>query len=427
MDLERIRAAVAGRDADDILPVTPGSNATTRVLDALSLPGGTGLAVLERADELFGVPLVDDGSIRRARPGEGAFAGILRLVAAGPDDRRFEVRRFGDVPLPGIERPIDVDQSNASVVVAEAAVVKLLPRTAPGPQPGLDVPAHLAAVGFAETPRPIGAVLWIDEEDRSVLLATAAAYLPDASDGWDWYPELVLEMLDGGSESAAVDPAEDVGALVARLHRALATPSPVFLEPVSSAGPSELRAWSDRAAATLDDALRLTKGDEGDRLRALEPAIRQAFAAFDEIESTPMMRVHGDLHVGQVFRWAGGLVIGDFDGNPLAPMAERVAPAPPARDVASMVRAIDHVARIAIRRRPGTEATVTAWLDQARRRFLDTYRRGLGDRIDLFDERLLRPFEVAQECHEFVYAARFQPRWVTVPDRSMAALLSAST
>jgi maltokinase len=103
-----------------------------------------------------------------------------------------------------------------------------------------------------------------------------------------------------------------------------------------------------------------------------------------------------------------------------------------------MVRAIDHVARIAIRRRPGTDAAVTAWLAESRARFLAAYRSALrepgdfgdgplGHLGDLFDERLLRPFEVAQECHEFVYAARFLPRWVAIPDRSIAALLAPSS
>src|SRR5213593_2303219 len=99
MEVKRIRAALAGHRVDDVLPVTPGAKETTEVLDALALPGGAGLAVLERADELFTVPLVDDGArIRRARAGDGAFAGILRLMADGCADRRFEVRLLGEMP-----------------------------------------------------------------------------------------------------------------------------------------------------------------------------------------------------------------------------------------------------------------------------------------------------------------------------------------
>ena len=36
---------------------------------------------------------------------------------------------------------------------------------------------------------------------------------------------------------------------------------------------------------------------------------------------------------------------------------------------------------------------------------------------------LLRPFRVAQELHEFVYAARFLPEWRYVPDAALPALL----
>ena len=37
-----------------------------------------------------------------------------------------------------------------------------------------------------------------------------------------------------------------------------------------------------------------------------------------------MMRIHGDLHVGQVLRGGdGALYVNDFDGNPLAPAGWR--------------------------------------------------------------------------------------------------------
>jgi maltokinase len=132
------------------------------------------------------------------------------------------------------------------------------------------------------------------------------------------------------------------------------------------------------------------------------------------------MRIHGDLHVGQILRWEGGLAVSDFDGNPLAPPEVRVAPAPPARDVASMVRAIDHAGRIVQRRDPSSSSSVEAWIAEGRASFLDAYR---ASAADLLDERLLRPLEVAQECHEYVYAARYLPHWVDTPDRALPVLL----
>jgi maltokinase len=94
------------------------------------------------------------------------------------------------------------------------------------------------------------------------------------------------------------------------------------------------------------------------------------------------------------------------------------------RDVAAFVRSIDHVGRIASRRRPGREDAVGSWIARSRDEFLGAYRLGLeaagAERV--FDPKLLRPLEVAQECHEYVYAARFLPRWRYVPDLAMEEL-----
>ena len=134
--------------------------------------------------------------------------------------------------------------------------------------------------------------------------------------------------------------------------------------------------------------------------------------------------MHGDFHVGQVLEWSGGYAIADFDGNPVAPPGERGAFDTPVRDVAAFVRSIDHVGRIASRRRPAREDAVESWIARSRTDFLDAYRGELeaAGAERLFDERLLRPLEVAQECHEYVYAARFLPRWRYVPDLAMRAM-----
>ena len=116
--------------------------------------------------------------------------------------------------------------------------------------------------------------------------------------------------------------------------------------------------------------------------------------------------------------------MGDLDGNPLAPIAARSASDSPARDVAAMARAIDHVGRVVARRRPARRAAIDAWIATARAAFLEAYR-GATDPA-LFDERLLGAFEVAQEAHEYVYAARFLPRWRYVPDAAMPDLLAAA-
>lgn len=397
------------------------------VRDALALPGGALLVVVESGDEVVATAVVPGhGGVRRALEGDGAFAGVARVLEAGVPVGRFEPRVFGSLPAPGAERAIDVDQSNDSMVVGDDLVVKIYARTSPGPQPGLDLPAHLAAVGFDRTPTPYGALVWIDAVDRPVLLATVSGYLPHAEDGWDWYVRDLLRWIDGEADDATVlEPAGAIGGLVAELHRALATPSRVVPHPVATVGRDAAARWRARAEATLDEALEVAVDATRPRLRELATRARDAFASFDTVDATPVMRIHGDLHVGQVLRWAGGYAVSDFDGNPLAPPAVRNAPDAPARDVASMVRAIDHVGRVVQRRRPGRETDVEGWILEARARFLAAYREGLATDGHLFDERLLFPFEVAQECHEHVYAARYVPRWAYVPDLALPVLLEA--
>jgi maltokinase len=158
----------------------------------------------------------------------------------------------------------------------------------------------------------------------------------------------------------------------------------------------------------------------------MAPAAAAAIGSLADVGVTAAIPLHGDLHVGQILRWDGGLAVSDFDGDPIAPAAWRSLPGAPTRDVAAMARAIDHVGRIVTRRRPGRAPDVSRWAARARAAFLDAYRVGLGANASvLFDERLLHPFEVVQECHEYVYAARYLPSWGYVPDAAMPELLGA--
>lgn len=430
VDLEALDALVRREGVAALLPPRLAGSVRLEgvpiVRDALVLPGGVLLSVVESGAGFIVSPLVPGpGTVRRALEGDGAFAGVAEVVARARPVGRFEPRVVAPMPAAGAERAIDVDQSNDSMVVGEL-VVKVYVRTSPGPQPGLDLPVHLASVGFDRMPQPYGALVWHDAADRPVLLATASGYLPGAEDGWAWYVRDLLGWIDGEAADAAVlDPATAIGGLVAGLHRALATASPVMPDPVSTAGADVVAGWRERAEATLAEALEIAVEATRPRLRAIAPAVREAFGAFDAVDETAVMRIHGDLHVGQVLRSDVGYAVSDFDGNPLAPPSTRTALDAPARDVASMVRALDHVGRVVQRRRPGSEADIDGWIREARARFLAAYEDGLGDDEALFDPRLLFPFEVAQECHEHVYAARYLPRWAYVPDLALPAILEA--
>ena len=420
MFVDGIRAAIERAGVGIWLPAHfEGTPPTGIGLVDLIAAGEGWLAIGEAGGDVWVAPIVEDGArVRRAVPGDGVAASLLGVLATGTAGSLTAERYTAAIPLGGPERGIAVDQSNESIIVGGRAVVKLFPRTKPGPQPGLDLPAHLAAVGFGETPAPLGVIVWRGD----TLIASVASFVPGARDGWEWYVADVIDACERGDWAVADAHAAATGGLVARLHRALATPSPVFPTPVCAADADGIASWQVDADARLEEATALTIGVEGERLRALAPAAAAALASLAAIERTPTMRIHGDLHVGQVLQGGDGeLYVNDFDGDPL--VVDRTVPDAPARDVASMTCAIDHVGRVVARRQPSHADAAAAWAARSREAFLDAYLAGLGDRRELFDDRLLAPFEVAQEAHEFVYAARYLPRWLYVPDAVMPVVL----
>jgi maltokinase len=333
-------------------------------------------------------------------------AALVSALAAGealPAGTRAQLMtRFPALPdAPLAERAIMVDQTNESVIVAERLVVKWFREPTASPAP--ELLAHLAEVGFTRMPAP-HAALW----HADLLVALIAAYLPGAQDGWDWCVDDVLASWD--AEAFPAFPAE-IGVLAAELHAAFATPSSVFGSPLATAA---IDAWQPQATAMVDAALAETRDPW---LRKIAARLH-ADVAVRAAGPTPVLHIHGDLHVGQMLRWRGGLAVTDFDGNPAVGAGGRLQPA--TRDVAQLLTSLDHVAQVADKRTGFTRsAAAQSFAARAKDECLSAYVKrldALGAR-EILDERLLRPFAVEQECRELIYAARFLPRWAYAPMR----------
>ncbi|WP_336208266.1 hypothetical protein [Nonomuraea sp. LPB2021202275-12-8] len=324
----------------------------------------------------------------------------------------FAVRRY--LPLPTISHGLPdlhtgvpaerdfgphVDQTNYSVVVDDRVVVKWLTPPVPLPHPTPEVFAHLVDVGFKDTAPPYAALTRADESGE-VLLALVTGYLPQARDGWEWCAD------EAEADRTAFAPA--LGHLAADLHLALAT------FPGEDPPPPGADA-AVRGESALRDALELTDGDDGDWLAAWAGRMRAELAPLAEPITSPRIRIHGDLHVGQILQWRDGYAVIDFDGNPTVTGGDLYQPA--ARDVAQLTTSLQHVAQVAIRRRGTPPGAAARWAAEARALMLAAYRDRLAgrDAAGLLDESLIRPFEIEQECRELIYAARHLPRWRYAP------------
>ena len=398
----------------------------------LDLAEGLGVQFVREGDGWCGQPVRADGDVWTAAvAGDGAASALLSLLAgdAAPPPP-WRVLRLGPVPsADGAEVAVTVDQTNSSVVVGDAAVVKWRRAVRDAAHPGPTALAHLAAVGYTGIPRPVGQLLRRLPSGHELPVAQVDCYLPGARDGWEWCLELVRAVAAGdtGDPWAADFPAR-LGRLAADLHAALATPSEVLPAPRRPASAEEAAQWHAAARRRVDEAIVAAAGLDG-ASAVLAPRADELRAALEPIAGaagTTTQRVHGDLHVGQVLRWPGGLAVVDFDGNPVVAADDGAVPyEPAARDLAQLLRSLDHVARVAIRRTEGLgDEAVLRWLDSARRQLLDAYRDQLArlDAPDLLDESLVPAFEVDQECREIVYAARHLPRWAYAPLGAVEAM-----
>jgi maltokinase len=428
---QHLRQRVLATPSADLLPrrVTEArSDVPERLelIEAQPLGEGLWLLLLSGGASRFAAPIVDDGvTLRRAVSGDGAAEALIaRLAQERPSDgSSLHWQRF-DAAVEAIgETALLVDQTHESVVVGDRAVVKWMVRAEETPAP--KIVAHLAANGFSQMPQPWGYVSW-DGGDGAIALAIVTEFLSGASDGWTWCVQDVGSFAKGEMDlAAALVPAAQMGELLAHLHGALSTSSDVFIDPVEQATRTEIDRWLTRAHLLLEEAVASVAATEGAHLRDRRDQIEAALCGMGDVDQTPTMPIHGDLHVGQILRWSGGYAVNDFDGNPVLPSVERSLPQSPARDVAGMLQSLDHVGRVVLRRVVGADPAMTVeWIAQAQREFLSSYTSRLAEseRDYLLDQRLLLPFCVEQELREFLYAEQHMPRWRYVPDGAIRSL-----
>lgn len=312
-------------------------------------------------------------------------------------------RLVPDLVGAGAERPIDVDQTNRSVVVDEALIVKWFVPPVPAPHPGIAMLTHLRAVGFEDMPAFHAA-----EEVDGHVVAMISEHVPGAVDGWRWF---VDELVAGDLERVLAS-AGGIGVLAARMHVALAP---------AATGVVEVAGEVARCRSLLHEALAVATGEAAQVLRARAARIGAIFDGAPREGETAAIPIHGDLHVGQVLRAGDRLVVTDFDGNPLLDPARRHVPRPAAVDVASLVQSIEHAGRVAQRR---SSEVADDLIERAGEKTLSGHRSALAaaGRSDLLDERLLEALRVGQELHELVYAAKHLPTWAHAPMATLRAM-----
>ena len=322
--------------------------------------------------------------------------------------------------VPG--RVVGVEQSNTSVVYGEQSILKLFRRVAPGVNPDLELHRALRSVGSTQVAALQGAVEGtIDGADAT--FAMVQDFAANSAEGWAMALASVRDLLAEGDLHAG-EVGGDFAAEASRLGETVAT---VHAELAQALGTTE------RDPAELADVMLVRLGVAAAEVPALGEhvdAIRTAYTSLAGLGTPiPAQRVHGDLHLGQTLRTPYGWLLIDFEGEPSAPLAERVRPDSALRDVAGMLRSFDYAAFHQLQQwDPGAAQSdaqlawhAQEWAARNRDAFCDGYtiRAGTDPRSQA---TVLRAFELDKAVYELVYETRSRPAWVPIPRASIARI-----
>jgi maltokinase len=306
-------------------------------------------------------------------------------------------------------RPVGAEQSNTSLVFDDQLILKLFRRLHEGANPDIEVTAALARVGFASVAEPVA--VW---RDGGRDLAVVQPFLAGSTEGWalaltslrDYYGS-ECELPEGCGGDFAGE-ARRLGEVTAAMHLALAQ----ALGQDESSGPG----WVD----PLQAQLARVAGDEPWAAEAADLLDRAA-----QVEGGALIRVHGDLHLGQVVRADQGWFVLDFEGEPARPLAERTAPASPLKDVAGMIRSFQYAAQVALAERSEDErkeleAKADAWELHNREAYLRGYfsHQGVLALLPPTEEGRglhLAAWELDKAVYELAYERAYRPGWEAIP------------
>ncbi|MCL9658343.1 maltose alpha-D-glucosyltransferase [Pseudomonas protegens] len=358
-------------------------------------------------------------------------------------------------------RYLSAQQSNSSVVVGGSLVLKLIRRVEAGIHPELEMGAFLTAAGFRHISPLLGSVVRRDEQGEDHLLMIAQGYLSNQGDAWEWTQnnlerairdEWAQAMSEQEQHYNALGELEDFAGLLGQrlgeMHLLLAAPDspPDFAPQVSTL--KDTQAWNRQVAAQVERGLQLLQQRQGElspgdqkRVSRLLQHKTKILGHIQQLARQLVgglrIRVHGDLHLGQVLVVKGDAYLIDFEGEPARPLTERRGKHSPYKDVSGVLRSFDYAAAMALET-PAVEGAqmaeqarqrvVRRYLQEARQAFVQAYRLATASLAHEWQDpaaadAALALFSLEKAAYELAYEAENRPTWLPVPLHGLVGLL----
>ncbi|MEM3670408.1 MAG: hypothetical protein QW767_01500 [Thermoprotei archaeon] len=417
------------------------------------------------SSEMYLLPVKVDSGDDRYRIREGLDSPELRsLMLAQLADQgelstrrgRLLFRKHGDF---GVDKATDSvkisgEQSNTSLIYDRSLVFKLYRRLSPFPSVEQEILEALSKGRRSQTaPALLGTVSYELEDRLGGAGAYSAGlfteYIPNRGDCWEYF---VSELTSLGSLLSGNDCKETnvppglsldvskLGEFTAQLHTELGGldgADELKAEPIYSA---DVQKWNTQLFELASETVNLaaSAGLHGDQMKVLEDSVQLvrsgvALSWLDTLVSEKVfkIRVHGDYHLGQVFKVPGGFVAFDFEGEPARSREYRRAKYCSLKDVAGMFRSIRYAASYCSRALPSLEEQYSRVADALGETYLSKYwESAASSRVKLVPSdygsyaEALRFYVLEKTLYEVGYELNNRPDWISIPLNELSRLLA---
>jgi maltose alpha-D-glucosyltransferase/alpha-amylase len=380
---------------------------------------------------------------------------------------RLEFRptgKFADrlVREPQRVEPVDSSRCASTSLVDGEYIVRVYRKLETGIHPAIEIGRFLAEVAdFTNTPALLGSAEFVEDGEKRNAVATVHAFVLHQGDGWTVSAAYLDRFIDKqrllgarekGGESEEQAPylryMAQTGKRTAELHLALASnaeladfaPEPTLAADVARwAG--EATAQANRVFDALSerrDAIRESDRALVDRVLALRERLQDRLTGLlpSDIGGSNI-RLHGDFRLGRLLIVKDDIFIAGFDGDEDRSLDERRRKMPPARDIAGLIRSIDHSVAAALDRarqmapdeRGKLTAALTVWRDRAAGTLLAFYQEAMTNRRlwpadPHATDALVNFFLLERMLGEIEDALVKRPDWLRIPLNAVLRTLS---
>jgi maltose alpha-D-glucosyltransferase/alpha-amylase len=444
---------------------------------------------------------LEDGQGGRARLVDGALVPeacetLLAIVSKrrSVSGERFELQGHSDRALRTAAggsvgsltaHPQRVEQSNSTAFFDERLVLKLIRTVEGGLNPEVELTRYLSDHGFRNVPPVLGTIDVRDSRSRPRLDATLVmvqAYVANEGNLWVVMrdaAEAYLEAAEAESSppglaidtgltllelsrrepppeahrliGASMETARVLGERVGRMHAILAAadPSERDLAP-EELTPFIVRSIYQGIRTGVRDSLTLLRSRVGTLSDADRAVAAEVLANTDAVDRRlrrlletriggRRIRVHGDLHLGQVLDTGSDVTIIDLEGEPARSLGERRLRKPALTDLAGLVRSFDYAAHAPLVGVAGTGGRLadagdlpawarfwSRWMSVA---CVAGYREATAGAAFLPPDDdgwsvLLEALLIAKAAYELRYELGSRPDWIGIPLLGFRELLS---